>query len=456
MQKRYFLATPRWYSYGGMFESLFWALNLAKFYNLKLILTYPNVHFDCRYNYPAFLNQELKSFVCENVEIVGDYHSCISKLITFWINFSRRLRNLFFPYIYPEVPITSRINFSRSLRNVLPKKVRTKIKIQDKIFPNWIGFSGLGRGKDLQKQLKLNQPVYWEGVLKNPVQVNLNSEQEERAKPNLEKLGMQEGQSFVCLYVRDAGFEKLRSSGGFNIANADIKRFIKAVLTMIERGYYIVRMGDPTMVPLEIHEKFIDYVHTPVYSELMDLYLYRYCTSWLGTQGGGRLAPLFYNRPSVLVNVVELPLSGYCSKSDIFICKHIFSIEEGRFLSLREQLERLHELPPDNFNSEKYILSENTPEEINQVVLEWYEAFDNPDFDWNMPLQEKYHDLRQERTKDIFFDPVRNEWKNITVEQYQHLRPRLGKEFLENCWEYGDYLKKLTRKFKKEILREKH
>ena len=448
-KKRYFVVTPRWYSYGGMFESLFTSLNLAKCYNLKLIFTYPDRHFDRRYNYPAFLNQELKSLVCDEVEIVGDYHSLISKLITFWVNFSRRIRNLFFPSIYPEVPMTSWTNFSRRLRNALPRRIRTKIKIKDKIFPNWIGFSGLGKGKKLQKQLKLTRPVCWEGVFKNPVQVNLTSKQEERAKPNLEKLGMQEGQPFVCLYVRDPSFEKLRCSEGSNIANADIKRFIKAILTMTERGYYVVRMGDPTMIPIEIHEKFIDYVHTPVYSELMDLYLYRHCIFWLGTQGGGRQPPLFYNRPSIVANAVELPYSGFCvAKSDVMILKHVFSPREGRILSLRERLERLHELPPkNNYRSEKYLHIENTPEEINQVVWEWFETKDNPDFDWDIPLQEKYHDLRQERTKEIFFDPVRNEWINITVEQYQHLRPRLGKEFLENCWEYGDYLKELTRQY---------
>ena len=74
-KKRYFVVTPRWYSYGGMFESLFTSLNLAKCYNLKLIFTYPDRHFDRRYNYPAFLNQELKSLVCDEVEIVRKIYS---------------------------------------------------------------------------------------------------------------------------------------------------------------------------------------------------------------------------------------------------------------------------------------------------------------------------------------------------------------------------------------------
>lgn len=430
IRKKYLMATPRWYSYGGMFISLFEILHLARYYNRKIILTYSDVHWDLRYNYPALLNRELIYFKCDEVEVAAGYNSWISKVLTLWLNISHRVINTFFG------------------------KVLLKLKIQDKIAPIRIGYSGLENAEKVQRLLNLPEPVNWQEVFRNPIQVDLAEEQEEKAKPILEKLGIKNKESFVCLYVRDPGFDKLKKGAcGSKLANADIEHFKKAVLSIIGKGYHVIRVGDPRMSPIEIHEKFIDYVHTPYYSELMDLYFYRHCSFWVGTMSGGRDAPLFYNRPCVVVNAVELPYSGVCiNKDDAHIRKHIFSVRDKRFISLKEQLERLDELPPAKYDYGKYLHVENTPDEINQVVLEWYEGGRNPDFDWNLPLQEEFYNLKKKRIKEIYINSGLIK-SFAEVGRYQHLQPRMGKRFLENCWEYGPYLEQLTEQYKQEPAR---
>jgi len=312
-----------------------------------------------------------------------------------------------------------------------------------------MGYSGLGSGSDFQKEINSNKPIPWESIYQNPVQINLTSKQIERALPIVGKLGIPNGQPFICLYVRDAGFEKLRTTENVGFANANIKSFVKAALTLIEKGYKVVRVGDPTMVPIEVDNKgFVDYVHTPHYSELADLYLYRHCAFWLGTMGGGSYAAPFYNRSSVMVNVVELPYCGcLIGKYDIFIPKHIYSVDDGRFLSLREQLQILRKLPPSTRRVEKYIHVENTEDEIGQVVKEKLESITNANFDWNRSLQSEYHQLRQKATREIFYNNDKKEWCSFTIERYQHVRPKVGKKFLEDCWEYSGYLKALSNQY---------
>ena len=224
-------------------------------------------------------------------------------------------------------------------------------------------------------------------------------------------------------------------------------------MQIIKKGYYVLRMGDPLMRPINIHDNFIDYVHTPQYSNLLDLYIYRHCSFWIGSPGGARCAAVFYKIPSVVVNVTALamPISSVClNREDVIIFKHIFSVCECRLLSLKEQLQRVREIVADiNSKSGNYVLIENSPEEISQAFLEWHEDRTTQSFDWNSCLQEEYHDLRQRSCRDAYFNFNKNEWDETYIEQFYHLRPRLGKQFLENCFEYGEYLSRLTQQYKK-------
>ena len=427
MKKReYLVATPRWYSYGGMFESLYHSLNLAKHYQKKLVLLKPRVHLGSQYGGRSALNRELEHFVTKDADVVDDTRTFFVMLLSVWCSFSRWFR------AYTRIG-----------------RIISRLPFMDKFMPFWIGYSGLTSGKALRDQLGIADSVDWGATLRHPVQVDLSPKQEQNAKSMLRELGLDQDVPFVCLYVRDAAFDQLREVGGANFPNADINRFTKTVLNMISLGYYVVRVGDPTMTPLNIHEKFIDYVHTPLYSELLDLYLYRHCQFWLGTMGGARMAPVFYNRPSVVVNAAGLPISGCCTQpNDLVIFKHVYSKRDGRFLSLKEQLLRIPELAiPETGAASNYLYVENTAEEINQAFLEWHADPNGEDLIWSHPLQAQYHDLRQKHAKEFFFDQKTNEWTLSTVEQYHHFRPRVGNQFLEETFEFGDYLSDLTKEF---------
>ncbi|MDP6478073.1 MAG: TIGR04372 family glycosyltransferase [Nitrospinaceae bacterium] len=409
-----------------MFESLFLAVNLASYYGKRLVLTYATVHLRKNTTLPAICNHELKTFEVYGMGRVGDPDSVISKLLSVYLNLSRRYNM------------------------TIPGKVARKMS-GERLLRNRIGFWGHGEKKGLPKMLGLNEPVNWKHVLRNPIQINLTPEQEERGRKGLRELGIPDGKPFVCLYVRDNGFVKKHSI--INIAKfyaSDIHTYARAVKTVMDDGYHVIRMGDSTAVPIDIGGDFINYAHCPHQTDLMDLYLYRHCEFMMSTGGGARFASIFYNRPTIVTNWIAINMSGYCiGQQDMFIVKHIFSAEKKRLLSLREQLE-LIDVDTDrwcHFYPDRYIYVDNTEQEIDQVIKEWLEANRNPRFNWNHQLQEEYHHLKIKHARKKSKKYRKQTGKIYSTDKYLHFRPKIGNEFIENCWEYGPYLKSLTEQF---------
>ena len=82
--------------------------------------------------------------------------------------------------------------------------------------------------------------------------------------------------------MREGGFK-----GDYdNFRNCNISNYIGAIKEITRRGGWVVRMGDPTMTKLPILERVIDYPFTLSRSAVMDLYLLKECSFFIGTSTG--------------------------------------------------------------------------------------------------------------------------------------------------------------------------
>ena len=439
-KERYLLCTPPWDSYGAMFESIFLAVNLARIYGKIPIFFYPKRHYAPHLKFRGMLNRELAKIVVEGKTISGD--TLFQRLVAIWLDFNRILR---------KKHIIGSINhfFGR----MMPKKMRGVLR-EAKLSPNlqhgfivpyYVGYCGRESSRDLSRLLGIKETVNWGEVYKNAVPLDLTDDQKIAGKKIQAEMGMKDDDPFVCLYVRDRGFDSMSTLSHQGLYNADITNFIPMISFLQSAGLHVVRVGDPTMVPLaEAGPKFIDYVHTEFYSELMDLYLYRNCAFWVGTMGGARYAPMAYGRPCVVVNGLYLEISGHCiTGDDVFLAKHVYSKQMRRFMSLREQLDRIDELNENGPWSE-YVPVENTPEELCTAVKEFYRSKFTGNFDWNCGLQSQYWDLKNKRVREVFYDESLGNWRAIANEQTAELRTHMSRQFLEDCWDTSDYLYKLT------------
>ena len=207
----------------------------------------------------------------------------------------------------------------------------------------------------------------WQTQSKPPLLVRSPSDCE-RGWNCLQDLGVPKNAWFVCLHVREDGF---RREGMTTHRSADINTYSAAIESIVARGGWVIRMGDPTMKPLLPMKQAIDYAHTDAKSDWMDVFLCTSCRFFLGSASGLACVPLVFGVPSAITNT--WPISGRPqSNQDVFIPKLAWSENENRYLTFEEAL-----APRFFFNLNSKLLYswgikvvDNTPEEINELVLE--------------------------------------------------------------------------------------
>ena len=409
-----------------MFESIFLGVNLALRLGRKPVLLYPSNHVVSGFQTPGFLNQELREIVLGSETLRCS--TCSQLFLTKFLEVNRWVMRG---------------------DTFLCKLIRYLVKAVGWNLPVYIGFSGLNVSKGLEKMIGRDGEIFWRQILTSPHYIDLTHRQQSEGARIMQRLGIDQSEPFVCLYVRDNGYEKTRKTPDRPAQCNDIIGYRGLVEFLISSGYTVIRTGDPLMAPApRFDPRFVDYVHSEEYCDTMDLYLYRHCRFWVGTMGGARYGPMAYGRPSVMVDGVYLSYLGYClSRSDVFLPKHLYSIEHQRFLSIEEQLNRIAELTDETVlgaEGENYIFVDNLAEEKTAAVREYQKLVVEKCCRWDEELQAKFYSLWVNSLRESFYDLSTKKWRSLMLEQYSHIRPRISEAFLRNCWQYGEYLQRLS------------
>lgn len=141
----------------------------------------------------------------------------------------------------------------------------------------------------------------------------------ERGYRALERYGIGPGDRLVTFHVREPGFHADTEAARHNDAeyygmrNAPVADYREAIEQVIAGGATVVRLGDPAMTPLGDRPGFIDYPHSELKSDWMDVFLVSQCHYHIGTPSGMSFVPMLFGRPIVftnwisLVNVIDTP-----------------------------------------------------------------------------------------------------------------------------------------------------
>lgn len=259
----------------------------------------------------------------------------------------------------------------------------------------------------------------WDAEERAPLMTTLSTSDYERGWQRLEGLGVPRDAWFVCLHVREPGF-KDRGFRTDSFRNADIETYFPAIKTVIAHGGWVIRLGNPTMKPLPAMEHVIDYAHSNVRSDWMDVFLGSQCSFIIGTASGPNPISIAFGVPMVLTNYLPWNLLHF-SKADLFLPRLFWSLKENRRLTFAEILSSKLSAGIDQSSYDRLGVKilENTPEEINDIVLEMvmriegtltYSASDEL-------LQERFQSLTAEC--GTFLGR-----KDLTI------NPRMGKDFL--------------------------
>lgn len=192
----------------------------------------------------------------------------------------------------------------------------------------------------------------------------------------LAELGIPKNAWFVCIHAREGGFSPIDEEFHRH-RNGKIENLIPSIEEITRRGGWVIRLGDPTMVPLKKMQQVIDYAHHPLRSDRMDVVLCARARFILGNTSGIFFVASVFGVPSALANMVPMPTLGCCNY-DLSIPKLHRVAKTTTYLSFKEVLSspmstfRYASLYEEN----KIIVEENTAEDILALTVEMLDRLD--------------------------------------------------------------------------------
>jgi putative glycosyltransferase (TIGR04372 family) len=238
-------------------------------------------------------------------------------------------------------------------------------------------------------------PYYERRLLRTPVPVQLHAMARQRADREAQAVGIAPDARLVCIHAREAGYKrgseihetKPLARRDDSTRNARIETYLDAVNALVQRGYTVVRLGDPTMTPLS-HPGVVDLATSPRRSNLLEIYCLLRSDLLIGGESGLIGITCVTNTPFLLTNATE-PISSYPIRAPgLILPKTVVDEQEGRRLSHLELLG--FEYQSQLRDTRRYRYVDNTADQIRQATEEMLEWIGGR---WTeSPAQRAYHD----------------------------------------------------------------
>jgi putative glycosyltransferase (TIGR04372 family) len=215
----------------------------------------------------------------------------------------------------------------------------------------------------------------WERRGHGPL-LTLRPEHRSAGKEALRRLGLPDDSWFAALHARSPGFLSETAESHRWWRNVDVATYEPALRLVVERGGWIIRLGDPTMPKLPPLPQVIDYAHHDLRSDWLDIFLAAEARFMICTTSGMAVVAATFGVPLVATNWVPFS-SGVRTSADIYQPK-LYRHGNGRMLTFEEAL-----APPifdlhdgrvlDRLGIE---LIENSPGEIAALTREMSDRLD--------------------------------------------------------------------------------
>lgn len=210
-----------------------------------------------------------------------------------------------------------------------------------------------------------------------------------------EQMGMRSGDWFVCLHVRESGYHADKNDPTQVWRDSDIERYDEAIEAIVQRGGWVIRMGDAGMKPMRQRAHVIDYALSPLKSEWMDVVLCASCRFFIATNSGLGIVPATFGVPAVAVDYMPLANELYI-KNGCFLPKLCWLPIENRYLSFDECMQAPMGYTHSGHSFAGITLRQNTAEEIRELVVEMMDRLDGklPHDEAAVALQARFDEIR--------------------------------------------------------------
>ena len=203
-----------------------------------------------------------------------------------------------------------------------------------------------------------------------PPLLKLRAEDRQWGEVMLSKLGLPDHAWFVCVHAREGGFSPIDEML-HSYRNSNIENTIPAMREIIDRGGWIIRIGDPSMRHLPKMGKVIDYAHHPEKSDRLDIVLCAKARFLLGNTSGIALVSSVFGVPCAIANIIPLSVLWF-NTFDISMPKIIKHLSSNNVLTIEKVLES--EIATYQYTSQyeagELFFEENSAEDIRCLTIE--------------------------------------------------------------------------------------
>lgn len=273
---------------------------------------------------------------------------------------------------YIEKPISNYqlLKMWKRLLIILPSWLICRIKIINKLIPGW-EIHEVGHNANMDRDI-------FNLLDKYPAHLKFTAEEEINGQEQLKNIGLSYNEKFVCLFVRDSAYlnsyQPEHDWSAHDYRNANIQNYILAIQELINRGYYVIRMGAKVKESVNFkNPKFIDYAYNGMRTDFLDIFLGAKCEFCISTSSGWDAVPGFlFRKPVLITNLVPIGYLPTFTNKYIVMIKGHYSIIKDRYLTFSEIFEYGlgYILDSSVYSMNKVKLVENSPEEIREAVIE--------------------------------------------------------------------------------------
>lgn len=226
------------------------------------------------------------------------------------------------------------------------------------------------------------RPYYRRKEVIRPLKLTFREPALRQAQDAAARWGLTPDTPIVMLHVREAGWKlgreiqvlKPSAARDDSVRNAHVESHLPAVDYLVDRGFTVVRMGDPSMTPLR-RRGVIDLATAQPREQLLELYCLLRCRFLLCSESGPLGVSYFTGTPSLAVNCTD-PISAFPVRKDcLYLLKTVIDRRTGERLRLQDLLSERYVRHLRDTTRFQYV--ENTAEEILAAVREMLELLEN-------------------------------------------------------------------------------
>jgi putative glycosyltransferase (TIGR04372 family) len=262
-----------------------------------------------------------------------------------------------------------------------------------------------------------------------PLRLSLPPERERDAIEQAARLGIGPADRLVTVHVRESGY---RSTAGLRqrpldlLRNARIETFLDAFDALVDRGYRVVRVGDPTMTPVT-RRGVVDLATSPLRTEWLETWCIQRSAFLIGCDSGPSWLAFLLNVPVLTVNALHLrDIQRPC---DRFICKLVREGSTGRLLSVSEML--TEDYLRQGLDTTRYEHLDNEPSDLRDAAIDMIAAVGGDELP--SPAQQRFNQRLVELGRQAPHD-----WSALRgIAFIREPRGRISRRFAERWWSPG-------------------